>query len=163
MTCLTGRSIQTYYTCGYSDFWGHKFLNPQQADVSLHTLHSVNDSGRGSLCVAEQDKDVPFPIQRVFYLHDLPEGIERARHAHRFQDEFLICLGGKVEVTTIRGQNQRHFTMSRPDEGLYLPSMTWISIKVLSAMTTCLVLCSGLYNESDYIRNYAHFEVLQKN
>lgn len=127
-------------------------------DVTLLTLYSVKDPSRGTLCVAEFDKHIPFDMKRIFYLYDLPEGGIRGRHAHRRQDQFLICLSGSVDVSSVRKSGKRQFTLSRPTEGLYFPPMTWIAIKVVETPAICLVVSSGAYDEKDYIRNYADFE-----
>jgi len=129
-------------------------------DVALLTLYSIKDMERGTLCVAEYDKHIPFEMKRVFYLYDLPQGIVRGQHAHRQQDQFIICLSGSIELSTMRNHKKQHFTLSHPNEGVYFPSMTWVSIKVLKIGTICLVISSGAYDEDDYIRNYAAFEAL---
>ena len=130
--------------------------------ATLIALQSVKDAERGTLCVAEYSTHVPFEIRRVFYLYDLPKGIVRGQHAHRKQGQFLICLTGSIELTTVRKDQRKHFTLSRPDEGVYLPPLTWLNIKVQESNTLCLVIASGSYDENDYIRNYAAFETLLK-
>lgn len=136
-------------------------MNLRRDRVTLLTLHSVEDSERGTLCVAEHDKHIPFEMKRIFYLYDLPEGIMRGQHAHRHQDQFLICLQGSVEILAIDKHRQHHsFTLSRPNVGLYFPAMTWVSFKTLTINTLCLVISSGVYDESEYIRNFANFKAL---
>jgi hypothetical protein len=129
-------------------------------DVSLLTLYSVKDLKRGTLCVAEYDKHIPFDIKRIFYLYDLPLGITRAEHAHREQDQFLICLSGRIELLTERNHSKQSFILSRPTEGIYFPPMTWVSLKVLDTPAICIVIASGPYEEDDYIRDYATFRTL---
>lgn len=134
--------------------------NLRLKDVTLLTLYSVQDPLRGTLCVAEYDKHVPFDIKRIFYLYDLPVNVLRGQHAHRKQEQFIISLSGTIELSTTYRGNKRSFTLSRPTEGIYFPPMTWIDIKVLEVPAICLVISSGLYDESDYIRDYKTFEKL---
>jgi len=132
-------------------------------DVTLLTLYSVKDAARGTLCVAEYEKHIPFVIQRIYSLYDMPKGITRGEHAHRKQDQFLICLVGSVELSTERSHGKQQFILSRPNEGVYFPPMTWVSIKVLEVPTICLVIASGPYDESDYIRDYTTFQHMTGN
>jgi hypothetical protein len=129
-------------------------------DVTLLTLYSVQDHARGTLCVAEYDKHVPFEIKRIFYLYDLPKNVIRGQHAHLKQEQFIISLSGSIEFSTTYQKKKRKFTLSRPTEGIYFPPMTWIDIKILEVPAICLILSSGLYDESDYIRDYQVFEAL---
>ena len=132
-------------------------------DVTLLTLYSVKDAQRGTLCVAEYGKHIPFDMKRIFYLYDMPVNTVRGQHAHRQQDQFLICLTGSVELSTERKHCQQTFTLSHPHEGVYFPPMTWVGIKVLEPSTMCLVVSSGAYDEDDYIRNHEAFESLLRN
>ena len=38
---------------------------------------------RGNLTFVENGKHIPFSIQRVYYLYDVPGGAMRAGHGHR--------------------------------------------------------------------------------
>lgn len=130
------------------------------SEVVLIPLHSVDDSERGTLCVAEFGKDIPFEIKRIFYLYNLSSDTVRGQHAHRKQEQFIMCLSGSVEVLTVQNGKESRFTLSQPNQGVYLPPMTWVRIKVLDISAIYLVVSSGLYEESDYIRNYEEFEKL---
>jgi UDP-2-acetamido-3-amino-2,3-dideoxy-glucuronate N-acetyltransferase len=125
--------------------------------VALVRFHSVRDTIRGTLCVAEYDKQIPFEPKRIFYIYDLPLGGVRGEHAHRNQKQLFVCLRGRVDIITQISAEKCHFTLSRPDEGLYLPPMTWMSFKVMEQDTLCLVISSGIYDEDDYIRGYDAF------
>lgn len=120
--------------------------------------HTVHDKQRGTLSVVECGKEVPFEIKRVFYLYDLPDQGVRANHAHRMQSQYITCLQGELSLNAVRGHSEQRFILSAPDKGIYIPPMTWISIKVLSTPAVCMVLCSGLYDENDYIRNFEEFQ-----
>ena len=50
---------------------------------------------RGNLTVAEQMKNVPFDIARVYWTYDVPSGERRGGHAHRTCEE-IICRNGRV-------------------------------------------------------------------
>ena len=45
---------------------------------------------RGSLSIAEAKGEVPFAIERVFWIYDVPEGEERGAHSHRECAEVVV-------------------------------------------------------------------------
>ena len=37
----------------------------------------------GTLSVFEAEHDVPFAIKRIYYIHNVPAGVQRGGHAHK--------------------------------------------------------------------------------
>ena len=54
---------------------------------------------RGNLTVAEQSKNIPFDIARVYWTYDVPSGERRGGHAHRTCEEIVIAVSGSFDVT----------------------------------------------------------------
>ena len=54
---------------------------------------------RGNLTVAEQMKNIPFDIARVYWTYDVPSGERRGGHAHRTCEEIVIAVSGSFDVT----------------------------------------------------------------
>ena len=46
-------------------------------------MKSVTAEGMGTLSVFEAGHDVPFEIKRIYYIHDVPAGVQRGGHAHK--------------------------------------------------------------------------------
>jgi len=115
---------------------------------------------RGNLTFIEASKHIPFEIQRVYYLYDVPGGASRGGHAHRHLEQFIIAASGSFTVYTDNGQKKEEFYLNRSYYGLYIPTMTWREIDNFSSGSVCLVLASELYNEADYIRDYDAFKQL---
>ena len=46
-------------------------------------MKSVTAEGMGTLSVFEAEHDVPFAIKRIYYIHDVPAGVQRGGHAHK--------------------------------------------------------------------------------
>lgn len=111
----------------------------------------------GNLTWVERNKNVPFDIQRVFYLYDIPGGEARGAHAHRQCHQFLIAASGAFEVVLDDGVNKRTVMLNRPFCGLHIPPGIWAAEQGFSSGSVCLVLASEIYDESDYIRNYNDF------
>lgn len=114
------------------------------------------DDLRGSLSFVEPPA-IPFEIARVYYLYGTPEGATRGAHGHRALEQLMIAVSGSVDVELDDGRRKSVFTLSRPDQGLYVSPMIWRNLANFGAGTVCLVLASHRFDESDYFRDYATF------
>ena len=112
---------------------------------------------RGNLTFVEQNRHIPFDVKRVFYIYDVPTGVDRGAHAHRTLHQFLICLSGSFDVKMDDGFNQDTVHLNRPWKGLHIPPMIWASEVNFDAGSVCLVLTSDYYDELDYCRDYNEF------
>jgi len=112
---------------------------------------------RGSLTFIEGARHVPFDIQRIFYLYDVPTAESRGAHAHRTLEQVLICLAGSIDAVLDDGSEQRTVHLNRPWLGLYIPPMIWAAESNFDPGSVCLVLASACYDESDYHRDYEAF------
>jgi dTDP-4-dehydrorhamnose 3,5-epimerase-like enzyme len=122
-------------------------------DVSLVDLPRIPDP-RGNLTFLESEVQVPFAIQRVFYLYDVPGGETRAGHAHHSLQEFFIAASGSFDVVVDDGRQTATHSLRRSYSGLYVPGMLWRELVNFSSGSVCLVLCDQLYDPDDYIRDY---------
>ncbi len=123
----------------------------------LIELKSIGDSKEGYLTVAEESKDVPFDIKRVFWSYYTPQMITRGRHAHYKLEQVLVAVSGKIIVTneSISGETTVH-VLEEPNIGLYIPPMHWHVIQ-FSHNAVMMSLASTLYDEKDYILSYEDF------
>ncbi len=116
------------------------------------------DNPEGSLSPLYGGLHVPFEIERVFYLYDVPGGAERGGHAHRALQQFIVAASGSFSVTLDDGkESRRTVTLNRSYNGLYVPSMIWTQLTNFCSGAICLVFASMTYDESDYIRDYHEF------
>ena len=112
---------------------------------------------RGNLTFIEGERHVPFAIQRVFYLYDVPGGETRAGHALHRTQQVLIAMSGSFDVVLDDGKARDTVTLNRSYFGLYIPQMTWRELENFSSGAVCLVLASLPYDEGDYFREYDEF------
>lgn len=129
---------------------------PSVFDSSLIYLPQVGDRS-GHITAVNNEIEIPFEINRVFYLYDIPGGESRGAHAHKACHQFLIAVSGAYEVLLDDGKIKRQLLLNRPNYGLHIPPGIWASEVNFSAGSVCLVLASHAYDESDYIRDYNEF------
>lgn len=117
-----------------------------------------NKDVRGTLTAIECHKNIPFDIKRVFYIkpHD---NFPRGFHAHKECEQVLVTIQGKCDVEIKDGVNTHTYHLDADDYGLYLPINNWLKMENFSDDCIILVLCSTLYDENEYMRNYGDFLV----
>lgn len=112
---------------------------------------------RGNLSFVEGHNHIPFSIQRVYYLYDVPGGAERGGHGHKELQQLIIAMSGSFDVILDDGFEKKRFHLNRSYNGLYVCPMIWRELDNFSSGAVCLVLASNLYDESDYYRDYPKF------
>ena len=112
---------------------------------------------RGNLSVIEELKDIPFEIERTYWIYDVPGGEYRGGHAFRETQELIVALSGSFDVILDNGKEKQSFHLNRSYYGLYVPKNTWRELNNFSTNSLALVLASTQYNEDDYIRDYDEF------
>jgi dTDP-4-dehydrorhamnose 3,5-epimerase-like enzyme len=122
-------------------------------DCRIFDLPKIADP-RGNLTFVEAGVHVPFAIERVYYLYDVPGGAERGGHAHKELHQLIIAMSGSFDVVLDDGREKQRFHLNRSYYGLYICPMIWRELDNFSSGSVCLVLASNRYDESDYFREY---------
>ena len=125
-------------------------------DIKVVELPKFLDK-RGNLSVIEERKDVPFKIQRSYWIYDVPGGEHRGGHAYRENSEFIVALSGSFDVILDDGEERKPFSLNRSYYGLYVPKGIWREMDNFSTNSLALILSSTKYDANDYIRNYDDF------
>jgi hypothetical protein len=113
---------------------------------------------RGNLTFIEGNRHIPFTINRVYWIYDVPGGQTRGGHAHYKLEEFIISLSGSFDVVIDNnGSERKTYSLNRSYFGLYVPNMIWRHLENFSTNSVCLILSSLRYSEEDYIRDYEVF------
>ena len=86
----------------------------------MDKLKTYTDN-RGSLTIVEEGLDVPFRIQRVYWIHSVPQGEERGKHSNKVSSEYVVAVSGSVDITLedINGRTTYH--LDAKDKGLLIP------------------------------------------
>ena len=127
-------------------------------DCRLTGLPKIQDP-RGNLTFVEGGNHVPFQINRVYYLYDVPGGAERGGHAHKELHQLIIAMSGSFDVVLDDGHEKKRFHLNRSYTGLYVCPMMWRELDNFSSGSVCMVLASNKYDEDDYYREYTKYLV----
>jgi hypothetical protein len=125
-------------------------------DCKIINLPKIIDN-RGNLTFIESNDHIPFDIQRVYYLYDVPGGAERGGHAHKILHQFIIAISGSFDILLDDGFAKKTYHLNRSYIGLYICPMIWRELGNFSSGSVCMVLASAKYDECDYYRNYNDF------
>jgi hypothetical protein len=155
-------------------FFGPKITCPKPVKIhpELRVYHArwieipeIVDGKDGILSVAEEQKNIPFNIKRVYYIYNLlnHHDVQRGKHAHKALEQVLFCINGSCRITLHDGLETQEVVLSRPNVGLYIGPSMWHVMHSFENNCILLVLASDYFNEEDYIRNYDDYlEHLQR-
>lgn len=115
---------------------------------------------RGNLSFAEEDNHLPFRIQRVYWIYDVPGGEIRGSHAYKKTYELIVALSGSFDVVLHDGVMETKFSLNRSYFGLLIPKMIWRRLENFSTNSLALIMASTEYDEDDYIRDFEGFKML---
>lgn len=126
-------------------------------DLEIKKLQKIN-SHDGDIFVFEGNR-FDFPIRRVYFTKNVPEGEVRGHHAHKTLEQILLCPHGAIEVTLDDGREKiERIMLENPEDALYVGPNVWHTMKWIKKESILLVFASDCFNESDYIRDYSVFK-----
>ena len=118
----------------------------------------VHTDKRGSLSFAEAGGAIPFDIERVFWIYDVPQGEERGAHSHNECAEVVIPVQGEFDMTVDDGTTKRTIHMDSPHTGILIPPGIWCRLSDFASGTICVVLASHAYNAAGYTHDYKEYQ-----
>jgi dTDP-4-dehydrorhamnose 3,5-epimerase-like enzyme len=124
--------------------------------IKLIQLQKHGDD-RGALVALEENKNIPFPIKRVYYLFNTQDGIRRGLHAHKKLKQVAIAVRGSCRFMLDDGKERIDLLLDNPAQGLLIESYLWREMYDFSPDCVLMVLADDLYDESDYVRDYQVF------
>jgi dTDP-4-dehydrorhamnose 3,5-epimerase-like enzyme len=125
-------------------------------DAKIMDLPKISDP-RGNLSVIEEFKNIPFKIERTYWIYDVPGGEIRGGHAYKENQEFIVALSGSFDVILDDGKERNTFSLNRSYYGLYVPKGLWRQMENFSTNSLALIVASTPYNAEDYIYDYEEF------
>lgn len=112
---------------------------------------------RGLLSVIESNLNIPFQINRVFYIYGTKEGIRRGFHGHYKTRQALVSVSGACKIFLDNAKRKTDVTLDSPTKILILEPNDWHEMYDFTPDCVLLVLASHLYDPQDYIRDYQKF------
>jgi hypothetical protein len=112
---------------------------------------------RGRLTAIEENVHIPFSIARIFYVHQVVSGVDRAGHAHRDTDQVVAGIHGFLKMDVSDGTIIKTYVLDNPGKGLFVPKMVWIRLYTFSQDAVCLVLANTKYDRSKSIRTWKEY------
>ena len=112
---------------------------------------------RGNHTVAEQMKNVPIDIKRVYWTYDVPGGESRGGHAHKALYQLIVAMSGSFTVTLDNGWERKTVLLNHPWQGLLIKPGLWRTLDDFSSGAVCMVIASELFDLDDYIYEYEDF------
>lgn len=125
--------------------------------MTMDKLKTYTDK-RGSLTIVEEGHNIPFKIQRVYWIHNVPQGEERGKHSNKEIYEYVVAVNGSVDITLEDINGRREYHLDAKDKGLLIPPDTWDELRNFSPDAVLLVLASHGYNADTYINSYEEFQ-----
>lgn len=132
-------------------------IGMELSQAKIINLPKILDA-RGNLSVIEEKKQIPFEIERTYWIYDVPGGEVRGGHAYRKNEEFIVALSGSFDVILDDGSDRKVFSLNRSYYGLYVPNGIWRQMVNFSTNSVALILASTKFDLSDYIYNYSLFK-----
>ncbi len=117
---------------------------------------------RGNLSFLEENNHVPFPIERIHWIYDVPGGQTRGGHAYKTGVEYIVALSGSFDVVVKTGEKESRFHLNRSYFGLLVPALFWRHMENFSTNSLALVISGNRYDPDDYIRNMEDLKKLRQ-
>lgn len=127
------------------------------SEIKIVQLPKILDD-RGNLSFFEEENQVPFSIQRAYWIYDVPGGEVRGGHAYKTLNEFIVALSGSFDVVLNDGINEKRISLNRSYYGLFVPRLIWRQMENFSTNSLVLITADQAYNEGEYIRDFKEFQ-----
>lgn len=110
---------------------------------------------RGAISV--MDKELPFEVKRVFWLHHINEGQSRGGHALLEGTEIMCCMHGSFVLELFDGDDTLKIKMDNPEIGVLIRPGVWFSTHSYKDGGVSLVLADEEYQRERYTYDYKLF------
>lgn len=118
---------------------------------------SIAGQQRSALTVATSQEEIPFPVQRIYWIHGSSVASVRGGHANKANQQVVVVLNGSATAVLTDHTGEKHkYELTTSDKGLYVPPMYWRDFYV-APDTVLLCIASEKFDERDYIRDYEAF------
>ena len=132
--------------------------NYKVEDCILVDVPTFTDE-RGAISV--MDKELPFEVKRVFWLHHIAEGKDRGAHALLEGMEIMIAVHGSFVVDLEDGTSKTSVSLDDPSKGLVIRPGIWFRTHSYKDDGVSLILADEEYRRDRYTYDYEEFKQLR--
>lgn len=129
-------------------------------DCILVDIPTFTDE-RGAISV--MDKELPFEVKRVFWLHHIKEGKDRGAHALLDSSEIMIAVHGSFVVDLDDTETKTSVLLDDPSKGLMIRPGIWFRTHSYNEDGVSLILASEEYARGKYTYDYEEYKRLRSN
>lgn len=115
---------------------------------------------RGAISVL--DKELPFQVKRVFWLHHIKDGKDRGAHALLDSSEIMVAVHGSFIVDLDDTENKSSVLLDDPSKGLMIRPGVWFRTHSYKDDGVSLILAEEEYARDKYTYDYEEFKNLRK-
>ena len=136
----------------------------------MNTSYSVKDcvlvdvptftDERGAISV--MDKELPFQVKRVFWLHHIVEGKDRGAHALLDSNEIMVAVHGSFVVDLDDTVNKVSILLDDPSKGLIIRPGIWFRTHSYKKEGISLILAEEEYARDRYTYDYNEYIKLRR-
>ena len=127
-------------------------------DCKLVDIPTFTDE-RGAISV--MDKELPFEVKRVFWLHHIAEGKDRGAHALLDSEEVMVAVHGSFVVDLDDTVNKTSILLDNPNKGLMIRPGIWFRTHSYKDDGVSLILASEEYSRNKYTYDYEEYKRLR--
>lgn len=114
---------------------------------------------RGAISV--MDKELPFEVKRVFWLHHIAEGKDRGAHALLDSEEIMVAVHGSFVVDLDDTVNKTRILLDNPNKGLMIRPGIWFRTHSYKNDGVSLIMASEEYARNKYTYDYDEYKQLR--
>ena len=115
---------------------------------------------RGAISVL--DKELPFQVRRVFWLHHIKDGKDRGAHALLDSSEIMVAVHGSFIVDLDDTMNKTSILLDDPSKGLVIKPGVWFRTHSYKKDGVSLILAEEEYARDKYTYDYEEYKRLRK-
>ena len=124
-------------------------------DCVLVDIPTFTDE-RGAISV--MDKELPFEVKRVFWLHHIKEGKDRGAHALLDSSEIMVAIHGSFVVDLDDTETKTSVVLDDPSKGLMIRPGIWFRTHSYKKHGVSLILASEEYARDKYTYDYEEYK-----
>ncbi len=116
---------------------------------------------RGAISV--MDKELPFQVRRVFWLHHIADGKDRGEHALLDSTEIIVAVHGSFVVDLDDTVSKTSVLLESPNKGLVIRPGIWFRTHSYKNDGVSLILAEEEYARNKYTYDYEEYKMLRAN